>query len=50
MINEYINVHNNTKKKSTGFTPVEIRNLSDKVIIEMITKKMIRSIIKKKLI
>ena len=35
------------QKKSTGFISVEIRNLSDKVIIEMITKKMIRNIIKK---
>ena len=47
LVYEYKNIHNN-KKKITGFTPVEIRNISDKVVIEMITNKMIRSIIKKK--
>ena len=36
LIDEYIYIHNNTKQSSTGYKPVDIRNLTDKFLIDKI--------------
>ena len=46
LIDVYI-FSNNNNKKCIGFMSEEIRNLSDKVVKEMIANRMVRSIIKK---
>ena len=45
-LDNYIIFHNSTKKSSTKYSPIEIRDLDDPNLIEIILNNMIKSFIK----
>ena len=48
-LNEYILFHNNSKKSSTKFSPKDIRDITDKNIIEIIINNILHNLKKHKL-
>ena len=40
----YIELHNNSKKRNTKFSPIEIRDISDNSLIQQISQNIIKSI------
>ena len=42
-LNAYIEYHNTTKKESTEYKPIEIRDLDDPIAIDKILKNILKS-------